>query len=119
MNKRAAKGKVQFECPGALSSPPYLRSLASLIPLKEIYFHYLGKVPHICGGGANLDCYRYQPANDTWAVSGTLAYLHQFASFTYHKELGLVISGGKGNGSHKVEHTLNGYTIQVIVCESK
>ena len=82
-------------------------------------FHDLGKVPHICGGWKNLECFRYQPANDTWVVSGTLAYSHHYPGFTYHKELGLVMSGGdnggNGNGSTKVEHTLDGQTIKVFV----
>ena len=70
----------------------------------------------VCGGRGNLECYRYQPINDTWAVSGTLAYSHKHPGFTYHKELGLVISGDSdGNGTNKVEHTLDGQTIQVLV----
>ena len=51
-------------------------------------------------------------------VLGTLAYSHDQAGFTYHKELGLVISGSKnGIGKNKVEHTLDGQTIQVLVCK--
>ena len=80
------------------------------------------KLPHICGGntvdGAGIECYRYQPANNTWAVSGTMAYSHDESAFTYHEQLGLVISGAnRGTGTTKVEHTLNGKTIQVPDCK--
>ena len=48
-----------------------------------------------------------------------MTYTHQWESgFTYHKELGLIMSGDDkaGNGSTKVEHTLDGQTIKVLVC---
>ena len=61
-----------------------------------------------------LDCYRYLPANDMWEVSGTLAHSHYRSGYTYHNELGLVISGDyNGNGRNKVEYTQDGQTIQV------
>ena len=48
-----------------------------------------------------------------------MSYSHQWDSgFTYHKELGLVISGdgSTGTGRTKVEHTLDGQMFQVLVC---
>ena len=88
-----------------------------IIQLKEISFHDLGKVPHICGGIQNLECYRYLPANDTWAVSGKMTFSHNWGSGVYHEELGLIISGdgNGGNGRTKVEHTLDGQTFEVLV----
>ena len=85
-------------------------------------FPSLGKLPHMCGGWqvgrAVIECYQYQPANDTWAVSGTMAYSHDRSGFTYHDQLGLIISGANnGNGTTKVEHTFDGQTIQVPVCK--
>ena len=62
-----------------------------------------------------MECYTYQPADDTWVVSATLRYTHKYPGFTFHDELGLVIIGDKGgNGSVKVEHTQDGKTIQVL-----
>ena len=93
-------------------------------------FPSLGKLPHVCGGYAAvigqstgravIECYRYQPTDDTWAKSGTMAYSHDKSGFTYHEQLGLIISGAKdGNGTTKVEHTLDGQIIQVPVCKIK
>ena len=60
------------------------------------------------------ECYSYLPANDTWVVSGTMAYPHYLAGYTYHNELGLVMSGDyNGNGTYKVDYTQDGQTIQV------
>ena len=47
-----------------------------------------------------------------------MAYSHDSSGFTYHDQLGLIISGAKnGNGTTKVEHTFDGQTIQVPACK--
>ena len=68
-----------------------------------------------------MECYRYEPSNDTWSVSGSLSYMHKDGAFTHHKDLGLVILGSYHydnrkpytNGSKIVENTMDGKTIQV------
>ena len=70
-----------------------------------------------------MKCYRYEPSNDTWSVSGSFNYVHRLPAFTYHDELGLVILGGDyyhhasasyNNGSDQVESTIDGETIKVL-----
>ena len=52
--------------------------------------------------------------NYTWEQSATLAYSHSEFGFSYHEQLGLVISGSKsGSGANKVETTVDGQNIQV------
>ena len=87
----------------------------------QLFPCHSGNIPHICGGFKNLHCYRYMPTNDTWVVSGTLMYAHgshllQMTGFTYHDDLGLVITGGLWgtNGTTKVESTVDGQTFQEL-----
>ena len=75
----------------------------------------------MCGGTGNLRCYRYVPANDTWAVSGNLSHSHvsnnrnSRGGFTYHDVLGLVVAGGgAGDAAKKVESTVDGETFQEL-----
>ena len=72
----------------------------------------------MCGGTRNQHCFRYLPANDTWVVSGSLGHSwgHSYSSgYTYHNELGLVITGGMHHTANVI-NIFDNMTIQVSTC---
>ena len=72
----------------------------------------LGTVPVACSVNK---CYSYVSLNDTWEQSATLAHSHYDFGFSFHEQLGVVISGSKPDtgGVKKVVTTLDFQTIQV------
>ena len=61
------------------------------------------------------NCFRYNPNDDTWAISVDLNHKHFKSGYTSHSTLGLVICGEKDDAStaDKCETTLDGNVMQV------
>ena len=101
------------------ASNPVPQCLKNLRPLPVgLSWHAgatLGNAPHACGGARGVkQCFRYAPASDTWGVSGKLTYDHDTPGYTYHDDLGLIVSGSQtGTGQDKVVKTADGRDIQV------
>ncbi len=51
----------------------------------------------MCGGGySSGKCYTYNSETDTWVARGSLPAPVGFAGASYHKTLGLIMTGGRG-----------------------
>ncbi len=60
------------------------------------YINLLGKVPLVCGGKFGTGkCYTYNSAGNTWEAKGSITYKVGFAGYSFHKTLGLIMSGGQ------------------------